>query len=68
MEEAVLMASSESLVLEGWMLAKYLTSLSRSICRAMIVCSTASWWQLAEAKKYSGNDVQYTVLVVASGG
>lgn len=56
-EEAVLIASSETLVLDGWMLAKYLTSLSRSICRAMMVCSTASWWQLAEAKKYSGSDM-----------
>lgn len=41
-EEAVLIASSETLVLDGWVLAKYLTSLSRSICRAMMVCSTAS--------------------------
>lgn len=47
------MASSAILVLAGWMLAKYLTSLSPSIWRAIIVCSTASWWELAEFRKYS---------------
>ena len=50
----MLRASSEILVLAGWVLAKYLTSLSRSICKAMMVCSTASWWQLAEVRKCSG--------------
>lgn len=47
------MASSAILVLAGCMLAKYLTSLSSSIWSAIIVCSTASWWELAEFRKYS---------------
>lgn len=50
------MASSAILVLAGCMLAKYLTSLSSSIWSAMIVCSTASWWELAEFRKYSARE------------
>lgn len=47
------MASSAILVLAGCMLAKYLTSLSSSIWSTIIVCSTASWCELAEFRKYS---------------
>lgn len=47
------MASSLMRVLPGCMLAKYLTSLSMSICRATSVCSRASWCELAECRKYS---------------
>lgn len=50
------MASSLMRVLPGCMLAKYLTSLSKSICRATNVCSRASWCELAECRKYSIGD------------
>lgn len=65
-DDVVLMASSLMRVLPGCTLAKYLTSLSRSICSATRVCSSASWCEFAECRKYSARGRESEFLFVAS--